>query len=873
MAMEITEVLLNAQNPDGAIRKIAEDNLTGFQERDYAMYLLSLSHELSNNGKPADSRRLAGLILKNALDAKDEKRKGELKDRWVALSPQIKAQVRAALLATLGASVVDARHTAAQVMAKIGAIELPRGEWPELIQSLLDNMNAQQSQDATSLKQATLQALGYVCEEIDSAVLEQDQVNKILTAVVQGIRKEEPSNDVRLAAMVALINAIDFAHTNFENEYERNFIMQVTCEATLCSDVKVRQAAFECLVAIAQTYYSKLVAYINELFNITLKAVKEDHESVALQAIELWSTIAEEEMELDEEAFEGDADVINHHFVKKALPALVPMLLETLTKQDEGQDADESAWNLAMAGGTCLGLVALTVADDIVPLVMPFVQENISRPDSWRAREAATFAFGSILEGPSSDKLMPLVHSALPFLLNAMKDANSHVKDTTAWTIGRILEFLHGPQFQLITAANFQLILQVLLEGLKDTPSVAEKVCWAISNLATGFEELADQPTSPLSGVIFETIVQALLVASAREDTDDTRLRSAAYESLNEVVRCAAEDTVPVLAHIVPLVMDKLNRTLEMQILSNNDREKQSELQGLLCGVLQVIIQKSSDKNSAALEPFADVMMQLFLRVFACRSATVHEEAMLAIGALAYATGPKFHKYMLQFYPYLDMGLKNYEEYQVCSITVGVVGDLARALEEALLPFCDGIVYQLLQNLQSNDLHRNVKPPILSCFGDIALAVGASFDKYLPYVAPMLQSAAALAQQQPRVDDDTIDYANSLVNGIFEAYSGILQGFKGHKAAEQLAPHADHILSFLQYVANDQYRDDAVTKSAVGLLGDLADTIGSAAAPVFDARPFWRDFLARAAEGAEDDKSLASTAAWASGVINALVAR
>lgn len=38
---------------------------------------------------------------------------------------------------------------------------------------------------------------------------------------------------------------------------------------------------------------------------------------------------------------------------------------------------------------------------------------------------------------------------------------------------------------------------------------------------------------------------------------------------------------------------------------------------------------------------------------------------MLAIGALAYATGAEFGKYMQEFYRYLEMGLQNFEEYQV----------------------------------------------------------------------------------------------------------------------------------------------------------------------------------------------------------------
>ena len=34
----------------------------------------------------------------------------------------------------------------------------------------------------------------------------------------------------------------------------------------------------------------------------------------------------------------------------------------------------------------------------------------------------------------------------------------------------------------------------------------------------------------------------------------------------------------------------------------------------------------------------------------------------------------------------------------------------------------------LLTNLQSPDVHRNIKPQILSAFGDIALAIGDRFD-------------------------------------------------------------------------------------------------------------------------------------------------
>ncbi|CAN1250825.1 Importin subunit beta-1 [Linum perenne] len=860
MAMEVTQVLLNAQSIDGNIRKQAEDSLKQFQEQNLPAFLFSLSGELANEDKPADSRKLAGLILKNALDAKEQHRKFELVQRWLLLDAAVKNQIKSCLVKTLSSLVLDARSTASQVIAKVAGIELPQKQWPELIGSLLSNVH----QLPAHVKQATLETLGYLCEEVSPDAVDQDNVNKILTVVVQGMSSSEGNTDVRLAAVRALYNALGFAQANFSNDMERDYIMRVVCEAALSTELKIRQAAFECLVSIASMYYEKLTPYMQDIFTITSKAVREDDEAVALQAIEFWSSICDEEIDILEEYggdFTGDSDVQCSYFVKQALSVLVPILLETLLKQEEDQDQDEGAWNIAMAGGTCLGLVARTVGDDIVPLVMPFIQENITKPD-WRQREAATYAFGSILEGPSPDKLTPIVNAALNFMLTALtKDSSTHVKDTTAWTLGRIFEFLHGSTMDapIITQENCQQIITVLLQSMTDVPNVAGKACGALYFLAQGYEDVG--PSSPLTPY-FQEIVQALLTVTHREDAGECRLRTAAYETLNEVVRCSTDETAPMVLQLVPVIMMELHNTLEGQKLSSDAREKQGELQGLLCGCLQVIIQKlgSSEPTKYVFMQYADQIMGLFLRVFACKSATVHEEAMLSIGALAYACGPEFAKYMPEFYKYLEMGLQNFEEYQVCAVTVGVVGDICRALENKVLPHCDGIMTQLLKDLSSNQLHRSVKPPIFSCLGDIALAIGQDFEKYLMYAMPMLQSAAELSAHTTGADDEMIEYTNSLRNGILEAYSGILQGFKNSTKTQLLIPYAPHILQFLDSIYMEKDMDDLVMRTAIGVLGDLADTLGSNAGTMIQNSLSSRDFLNECLSS--EDGSIKESAEW-----------
>lgn len=58
------------------------------------VFLLSLCKELASPDKNPNSRRLAGLILKNALDAKDEARKQQRIQQWLSLDANTKTHIK-----------------------------------------------------------------------------------------------------------------------------------------------------------------------------------------------------------------------------------------------------------------------------------------------------------------------------------------------------------------------------------------------------------------------------------------------------------------------------------------------------------------------------------------------------------------------------------------------------------------------------------------------------------------------------------------------------------------------------------------------------------------------------------------------------------
>lgn len=260
-----------------------------------------LSAEMAKEESPQPIRAAAGLALKNAVSVRDRTRLAELQDQWLnKVDPNIKSQVKANTLQTLQSNNVRAGTSAAQFIAALATIELPRNQWPELMPALVRNVG----EGSDSLKQSSLTTIGYIAESEDPDLRESlsQHSNAILTAVVQGARKEETNEDVRYAAMVALGDSLEFVRTNFENDGERNYIMQVICEATQSSESRIQAAAFGCLNRIMSLYYDKMKFYMEKaLFGLTVVGMGRPEDEVAKLAIEFWCTVCEEEINIAEE--------------------------------------------------------------------------------------------------------------------------------------------------------------------------------------------------------------------------------------------------------------------------------------------------------------------------------------------------------------------------------------------------------------------------------------------------------------------------------------------------------------------------------------------------------------------------------------------
>eukprot|EP00842_Homolaphlyctis_polyrhiza_P001071 jgi/Hompol1/1965/HPOL_002808-RA len=771
-----------------ALREDATNKLKALETENFANYVAFLCQELANAALPGHVRMSAGLMIKNSLSSRDVLRQAEMSSKWLNVDANFRNQIKQAVLISLTTSDTQTASTVAQLIAAIASIELPQGQWRELIRILLEQITTTESDN---IKQACLTTVGYICEAMDPNVLE-GQSDAILTAVAHGARKEEPNVNVRRTAIKALLNSLEFVDSNFEKEASHCFAtlsVLIVCEATQSEDSDLQVAAFECLVKIMCLYYDKMIHYMGKaLYGLTMLGMRHDNPKVVLQAVEFWSSVAEIEYDLPAQRQDaqdaGEPLPSFHDFCTAAIPQIVPILLWLMTKKEEDEDEDE--WN------------------------------------------------------------------AVPMFLNLMNDPVIQVKDAASWTISRISQQLVNH----VTPQDFPKLISAVLAGLNDNPRVATNCAWCIINLAEQTAPAGDTQHPPTSALTpyFDGMITALSQTGERS-SQDPHLRASVYEAISILVQFSANDCFPSIHTLTTAVLSRLNETAGQvnQLVGSDDRRTHFEYQANLCSVLTSIIRRVD----VLIKPFADSIMQTVLTVAstASKSSTVMEDVFMVVSAIANNVDTDFNRYVDAVVPFLCSALENAEEYQLCVIAIGLVGDMCRAINDQILPYCEQIMTRIAALLMNPEAHQTIKPACLSAMGDMALAIGGQFEIYLGGAMGCIQNLSTAMTYMPTSTAEQTDFLDELREGIAEAYVGILQGLKAGDKSLLLQQYAHQIFMFLETCCVEQDRPESLTRSVFGLLGDLAEVL-----PVGPSRQFFaQEWISESLKAVKTDRKVTTS--------------
>lgn len=116
---------------------------------------------------------------------------------------------------------------------------------------------------------------------------------------------------------------------------------------------EIRKLAMQTLVEIARQEYDSVEFYFDQILEATAYIARVDEQSVGAQAVEFWTSLAEEEIRR-KKIKQGNQD-----YIPKRYSDLISLLLDCIQRipiEDEEDDSDE--WGVYRSAGCCFDKVA-----------------------------------------------------------------------------------------------------------------------------------------------------------------------------------------------------------------------------------------------------------------------------------------------------------------------------------------------------------------------------------------------------------------------------------------------------------------------------------------------------------------------------------
>jgi len=584
-----------------------------------------------------------------------------------------------------------------------------------------------QGEDIT-FKVAALETLSYICEELEKGVLNEVEVDRILSAVVTSITGP---NEVKEIAMAALQSVIPFCEKNLKVEAERVLLLGKIIENCKSEVENIKLKAMKCLLEVTKFFYNYIGNDgLDAIGLITIEEIKKkDNEDIGVIAIELWSNICYEEINRLKRN-SSTAPCMN--YIPRASEILLPLLLEALINTISEPDED---WNVSLASACCISLMAEILKDLIVPPVISFVNRCFSSSD-WKLKKAGIRAFVSIIKGPNKAMIDKYIYSVINTFLESLQDKQPQIRESIAWAFSK---FTESNCNVLVSQQVFTPVIRAFITSLKDTPKISNHICFALSELANELRPSDNQATSFLSPH-FSELLEALWSNAFRGDAfgPSVNLAYSSFVAFSNVILSSPPDTLPALEGVFKMVVNDFNNTL-----NNTFRipARSEDFQAYLCTALNPIFLKVGSKMDPKI---IEAMVNLLVESFK-RRGSVYDEGLQAFCGLISGAGKAFQPFTEKFGPYLVHSLRNINDTALCRVAIGCVGDLARALEQGIAIYLKDLVPLLSEILRNPETEYGLKPIAISALGDLAFFAGKAFEEYLNGFLELLKVASALS--------------------------------------------------------------------------------------------------------------------------------
>lgn len=789
--IDVSALLTEALSENQERRQLAETNIEGLAAGNLGIFLTNLSKILSDESNPKGVRQLSATLIKNTILFTDK-----YKGQWEMLDQEIKQSVKQNVLSTLASGDKDIRKAAGLAIASICKLELPLGQWQEIISTLCQTS----SNENKFIQLASITTLGYISQEVSVKDLNESQQGEILSCFYEILSKNEDL-EVQQVTIAAMLNFIPYMKRFFENKEQRTLILSVIFKSTNSSDLKIRASSIQCILEIGRLYYDYIEENLSDFLSVTKLHMLSDDESIAILAYEFWCSIG------DIEIARLDAKKTHYpcrNYCNQSYSELLSVITQHLLTVNS---VTEESWNLSKAASCLLSILSQCCEYNLIQEVINFITKNMSQ-HTQLAKEASILSFGAILETRHKEKMADLVISSVDNLLTFLndKETSSSLKETTSWVIEKIAE-IYGEEFEKHIELFDRLLENLLLFLTQSKRKVICHICNSLHYFAHAFKPAEGQNSNILSKHmknILETLLK-LAYTKGSYDQDDNVSMSCFY-AIGSLIENSAPDTRIYIQSFFGNLIEAFKSTLDAKVFENDTMRFDYQAY-IATSIEPCLISGYIDLT------FDDAKEILYLIILTFKERrTVYEEGLMAASSVGLAIGAGFNALVPEFGPYLIHALNSVNETSLCKTAIHSTSDLIRSIGPAFRNYLDQIIPLIIGILSNTEADKSLKPHSFNVLTDVFVVCREGAFKYFNDVMELICSAleAATFLTDDIEDFENIEYFDSLREHILECVTCIFHTVKDLKREDDFKRYVVGIVAFINTINQKEYSPSIV---------------------------------------------------------------
>jgi importin subunit beta-1 len=810
----VHKILTSLSGNDMEKRKLAENDLELIKCKGSEEFFSNLLKILNEESVDLQIRRLAGLILKNEIE-KTYFLESSTNCNWTSvISEKTRKQFKQILFDNLSSSSKIIRRTVSQIFAKIAFIELKDKLWDKIFDDFsiyLSSLN-----HSIYHYEGILETIEFLFQEFFNKIEVFDILEKktmiILEIILIPIKQTYKEENIIFTALKTLYTVLHFIDLKDLKELDFNTIISLIINQVTNSSLKIRKLSFEILEIITKQYYNKIDKFISVIFDLTLITIEQDHEEVSLKAIEFWSSLADEEFQININSIQALTegripDLYSKQFIVKS-GAILPFLLLNFIENKGVFGTDD--WDCKTVVGLCLNFMIQAGPNEILPRVINFIENKIDECTKLKSKQVAVFSLISIFDGIGSKILYNHIFKTFFIWPSFSEYENVEFKQAIFFLFGKIFQI--SP---FVLRTNLDKIIQLILNNICDKKNTFD-ILWILNEIFQSFEieGCIDWYIETICSIILNLISQSI----SEEKVVDELFEIICSVVLNSSIRSQSQFFL-----LIP------NTFIALKLSFNNNRSKSREttlkiqphLFRFIGSCIQRFGQIFTPQFLVSIVDFINILIKML------RTSTVEnnleDEIIIFIGSVIQKYKKESNILIKDITFILFDYLSKNIEHQSVAVAIGILGDICCSFDNLNESFMRDVTIMLINLLQNENIGLDTKPLVLSCLGDISFASGTYFFEFQNLVIPVVKSTIDSVMKYINcVDQDTLEWVLLLKESLLEILTGLIQGGPFNSLQSQcfMADVELHWLmkSIFNFISSDRVK--RTTRLCIGVVGD-----------------------------------------------------